>query len=510
MRHVFHAVVFSLLLPAAQGASAGDEANVELRSPANAPSLALYQQAIDQARTGEEDAAMASLRSAVDAGFQGYHSLRNEPALAALREREDWTTLVTAFEARNPWIAVIDFKRDRPESPWTEYAAGWRALADGSAPQAQRGAAPHTVGLFGQMQAQRASLVGDYDYAHANYFGGMPKADATRMGLTRLHPAVPALASLVEGRQVVMLNESHGHSNQRAANFMFVRELRKLGFTHLALEALFHEPVSDHACRSSVIKDTALHQRGYAVKETGFYLNDPVYGELVRMALAEGYTLVAYEHAFPDPRSPQREQEQARNIACVLKEDPSARIVVIGGGGHTSKAAGGSMEGGMMGRRLTAMLETEPLAITNRVSRLEALPGNPADAGYVDPARDGLMAGQPYFAETEDGAYASEGYDRVAFIPAPAKRSPDAGWLRLGGWRVPAPQVSLTCERAPCLLEARRVGEDPEAVPGDRCVIEAAGQSCQLFLAPGAYEASLIDADSQRSAPVRMLVTRPG
>ncbi|WP_374602146.1 hypothetical protein [Arenimonas sp.] len=510
MRHAFHGFVLILLLPAAQFAFAAEDVATNPGDEATSTPLALYKQVVAQADAGEPDAAMKSLRNAIDAGFQGYHALRNEPALAALREREDWAALVTAFEVRNPWIAVIDFKRDRPESPWTEYAAGWRALADDSGPHPNRGAAPHTVGMFGQMQAQRASLVGDYDYAHANYFGGMPKADAMRIGITRLYPALPALASLVEGRQVVMLNESHGHSNQRAANFMFVRELRKLGYTHLALEALFHEPVTDDPCRSSVMKDEALQQRGYALKDTGFYLNDPVYGELVRMALAEGYTLVAYEHSFPDPRSPQREQEQARNIACVLKDDPDARIVVIGGGGHTSKAAGGSMEGGMMGRRLAAMLDVEPLAITNRVSRLEELPGTLGEAGYLDPGRDGALAGQPYFAETDQGAYSSEGYDRVAFIPAPAPRSADAAWLSLGGWRVPAPQVPLTCESAPCLLEARRVGEDPEAVPGDRCVIEAAGGSCQLFLAPGDYEAVLLDADSQRSAPARLLVTRPG
>ena len=510
MRHALHGLALTLLLPAAQTAFATDGATGAASDVAASQPVTLFQKAIAQAGAGEPEAAMRTLRKAVAAGFQGYNALRNEPALAELREREDWMALMADFEARNPWIAVIDFKRDRPQSPWTEYAAGWRALAGGSEPHPERGAAPGTAGLFGQMQAQRASLVGDYDYAHANYFGGMPKADAAEMGLTRLYPALPALAGLVEGRQVVMLNESHGHSNQRAANFMFVRELRKLGFTHLALEALFQAPTSEDPCRSSVVKDTALQERGYALKGTGFYLNDPIYGELVRMALAEGYTLVAYDHSVPDPKSPQREQEQARNIACVLRDDPDARIVVIGGGGHISKAAGGRMEGGMMGLRLAAMLEVEPLAIANRVSHLQGLPGAPEEAGYVDPSRDGVLAGQAYFADTADGPHSIAGYDRAAYIPIPTNRSADAGWLRLAGWRMPAPQVPLTCERVPCLLEARRVGEDPEAVPGDRCVIEVAGQSCQLFLAPGDYEAVLLDADSQQSAPVRLVVTRPG
>ncbi|GGA79228.1 hypothetical protein GCM10011521_16840 [Arenimonas soli] len=509
MRYARHGIALVLLLPVAQSAIAVDAAENEASDGEASPPVVLYQKAVAQAAAGEPDAAMQSLAQAVAAGYQGDRALRNDPALAALREREDWAALRADFEARNPWLAVIDFK-PRAGSPWTEYAAGWTALAEGNAPSPERGADPSTVGHFGQLQAQRASLVGDYDYAHANYFGGIPKADAARLGLTGLYPALPALARLVEGRNVVMFNETHGHSNQRAANFMFVRELRKLGFTHLALETLAYTRTTDHPCASSVITDDQLHSRGYATSKTGYYTDDPVFGELVRMALAEGYTLVAYEHGFPDPQSPAREQEQARNIACVFEGSPDARIVVIGGGAHISKAPDDRRPPGMMGMRLAAMLETEPLAISNAVSRLEGFSPGRANQGYVTPSQDGELAGQPYFADNRGGAITRRGYDRTAFIPLPEDRSADAGWLRLGGWRVPAPQVPLTCERAPCLLEARRVGEDPEAVPGDRCVIEAAGQSCQLFLAPGDYEATLLDADSQRSAPVRLLVERAG
>ena len=509
MRHALHGFALVLLLPAAPAViAAGDRESDVSVAQASRP-VALYQEAIRQAAAGEPDAAMRTLSEAIAAGFQGDRALHNDPALATLRERADWPALRADFEARNAWLAVVDFK-PRDGSPWTEYAAGWAALAEDSAPTVERGADPATVGHFGQMQAQRASLVGDYDYAHANYFGGIPKADAAAMDLTGLYPALPALARLVDGRKVVMFNETHGHSNQRAANFLFVRELRKLGFTHLALETLAYDRATDHPCRSSVLADEQLHARGYALKDTGYYTDDPVFGELVRMALAEGYTLVAYDHSFADPRSPQREQEQARNIACVFEESPDARIVVIGGGAHISKAPDDRRPPGMMGLRLAAMLDTEPLAISNAVSKLEGFSPGPANQGYVTPAIDGGLAGQPYFADSRSGAITRRGYDRIAFIPVPEKRSADAGWLRLGGWRVPAPQVPLTCESAPCLLEARRVGEDPEAVPGDRCVIEAAGRACQLFLAPGDYDVVLRSADSQRSAPARLVVKRPG
>lgn len=504
MHHWNCGPILLFLLALASPAAAEDPAEAAPSVP-----VGLFDQAVDQAGQGKLDEAMASLAEAIESGYQGWRVLRGEAALAPLRQREDWAPLMAKFEASNPWVAVIDFKQ-RPGSPWHEYAAGWTALAEGNEPRPERGASPAEVGLFGQMQAQRASLLGDYDYAHENYFGGIGRLDSAELAITQVYPALPALEALVEGRKVVMFNESHGHSNQRAANFMFVRELRKLGFTHLALETLDYERTTDHPCKSSVLADKQLHERGHAIKGTGFYTDDPVFGELVRMALAEGYTLVAYDHTFPDPVSPEREQEQARNIACVFEEDPDARIVVLGGGDHISKAPNERRPPGMMGMRLAAMLDVEPLAITNVVAQVQGLGESAASAGYATPARDGVLAGQPYFADTTNGVYARKGYDRAALLPAPAERSADTGWLRLGGWRVPAPAVSLTCESAPCLLEARRVGEDREAVPGDRCVIKQDGGSCQLFLAPGEYEAELLDADSQRSAPRRLLVARPG
>ncbi|MBW8312096.1 MAG: hypothetical protein K0M64_08695 [Rhizobium sp.] len=503
--HVHCLWLLSLL--AAPAALAGEVTPTP--GPAQGP-VALFDRAATQAGEGRLDDAMSTLESAVAAGYQDVFALKNSPSLAPLRDRDDWPALVAGFETHNPWLRILDTNDSQPHYPWLGYAAAWQALQQGTAPRADRVSSPMVLDVFGQMQGQAAALVGDYDYAHANYFGGLRRGEAAERGITGVQPALPALAALVEGRQVVMLNESHGHSSQRAANFLFVRELRKLGFTHLALETLAHDRVEGDPCRSSVLADEGLATRGHAVRATGYYTNDPIYAELLRMALAEGYVPVAYEHTSPDPRSPQREQEQARNIACVLEREPDARIVVIGGGGHTSKQPGADGQPGMMGARLKALLTTEPLSIANFTVALQGLPDSPAAAGYQEPTRDGLLAGQPYFADTADGPYTEPGYDRVAFLPVPAARSSEAGWLRLGGWRVPAPAVPLACASAPCLLEARRVGEGADAVPGDRCVVGSAGASCALFLAPGDYEVTLLDAAGVSSAPHRLAVAAGG
>lgn len=347
------------------------------------------------------------------------------------------------------------------------------------------------------MHGQLAALLGDYDYAHANYFGGVRRAEPAALGLRDPVPAMPALAALVEGRRVVMLNESHGHSAQRAANFLFVRELRRLGFTHLALEALSYAPSEAGACASVVTSDVGLAARGYATADSGHYLNDPIFGELVRMALAEGLILVAYDDFSADaPGREWREQAQARNLACVLDADPGARLVVIGGGSHTSKQPDQPFPGGMMAARLQALTGIEPYSISVRVIDLPGLPG------YAD--------GLPFFADTDEGPFTSAGYDRVALVPAPFARGEAAHWLRLGGWRVPAPPVPLACASPPCLLEARREGESEAAVPGDRCLVVAEGPACPLFLAPGQYRLRLLGPTGEVVGDGSLRVPGPG
>jgi hypothetical protein len=219
------------------------------------------------------------------------------------------------------------------------------------------------------------------------------------------------------------------------------------------------------------------------------------------MAVAEGYQLVAYERMTDLPVDPVREQHQARNIACILEDDPAARIVVLGGGGHISEDPEAQFPGGVMGARLKLLTGFDPLTIANRTMELQGLPEDPVSAGYRDPENDGVLAGQPYLATRAQGGYqAAKGYDLVAFIPPIVARSPDAGWLSLGGWRTPAPATPLVCAVAPCQFEARRVGESADAVPGDRCVVHESGRSCQLFVGPGEFEVSMLDADGVRSA----------
>lgn len=67
----------------------------------------------------------------------------------------------------------------------------------------------------------------------------------------------------------------------RLLTLELLEPLRDRGFTHLALEALWW--------------GDPINERGYPTDETGYYVNDVVFAELVRTALALGYELIPYE-----------------------------------------------------------------------------------------------------------------------------------------------------------------------------------------------------------------------
>src|SRR5262249_12383867 len=138
------------------------------------------------------------------------------------------------------------------------------------------------------------------------------------------HTAQPALAAiplLAKDRQAIFFNEAHNAAITRTLTVALLEKLRAEGFTHFAAETLYET-------------DADLAQRGYPNESSGFYTQEPVYGEMVRTALKLGYTVVAYE-AVSDASGDAREREQAKNLVeRVFKKDPKARLVVNAGYAH--------------------------------------------------------------------------------------------------------------------------------------------------------------------------------
>lgn len=120
----------------------------------------------------------------------------------------------------------------------------------------------------------------------------------------------------------VLFNESHVHPKGRYWLRSLLPALYQRGFRYLALEALGD--------------DTGLQRRGYPTLNSGFYLREPQLANLVRDALALGFTVIPY-----DAMSADREHDQAQNLLRRSRgQDPQAKVVVLAGFGHIDERVG--------------------------------------------------------------------------------------------------------------------------------------------------------------------------
>jgi hypothetical protein len=331
--------------------------------------------------------------------------------------------------------------------------------------------------------------------------------DPLAAGYDRAVDAVPVVLAKARGRQAVLLNESHGQAQTRAANFALLAGLRAEGFDVLAIEALASNmPVPRDAghCSDASLSDAGLAARGYPLADSGYYTRDPVYAQLIREALRLGFRLVAYDSYHADHDQAQREQNQADNLACLFKANPDTRLVVLAGFAHVYEGKDHWVPGGMMAYRFRKATGIDPLTVDTAIHTylepgtigLDALPGTRLAPSYV-------------LQNAAGESFGGEQVDLALFVPGPAHRNDgQPSWLELGGARKRVAVARSECQgQDPCLAEARRVGEDAKAVPSDRCVVGGLEAGCTLFLAPGKYEIATYDSTgaqlARRSAKVR-------
>ncbi len=112
--------------------------------------------------------------------------------------------------------------------------------------------------------------------------------------------ALPEILRAAQGRQIVILNEAHHVPRCRAFALPLALALRQQGFTYFAAETF-----------GSDIQDTV--RKGYPNRGTGFYSEEPVFGDLVRQALRVGYRFVDYEARPPKNRKAEADDTEANN-----------------------------------------------------------------------------------------------------------------------------------------------------------------------------------------------------
>jgi hypothetical protein len=348
-----------------------------------------------------------------------------------------------------------------------------------------------TSALGRDIRQQWAALLGDETTALAN--AGRPTSPPDLTG-ARAEDALAAIVQAAKGRRVVMLNEAHVASRHRAFMGRVARTLREEGFTHLAAETFSNAPMT-------VVSPVESLRAGAALSPShGYYINDPVYAEAVREALAHGYQLVAYEQRAdqmnvaetPQAGTPRREQAQAENLAAALKRWPEGRFLIHVGYGHLSKTPI-SGAGPMMAGRLKELTGIDPLSI------IQDSTGSFAPHGPDSAATQAVLAKfQPkdsiaVFDAEGRALYARRsGCDLTVFHPPLPDVDGRPGWLaEAPGRRRVAVRLPKPAPGGYVLAQAIPADDPDPAIPADQYLLAQGAREATFHLRPGRYQVRL-------------------
>jgi hypothetical protein len=163
----------------------------------------------------------------------------------------------------------------------------------------------HSGGLtrdfLGQVLAASDAELGNYESAVREFSQGpmtlrSKVGDLPDAGSFHASDAADAVGAQARDRRIVMVNEAHHVGETRLLTLALLPRLHEMGFTHFAVEGL-----DEH--------DRDLVARGYPTKASGPYIREPLYGDIVRIALRP-----ASSSCHTSRRAPMRISRHARKI----------------------------------------------------------------------------------------------------------------------------------------------------------------------------------------------------
>ena len=353
--------------------------------------------------------------------------------------------------------------------------------------------------IFGQYLSWFQTWIGDYDGARKSFSIAQPAqpddGPSPLSGGYRVQPADEVILRLAHGRKAVFFNEAHSAPITRTLTVELLGRLRAEGFNYFAAETLY-------------VGDKDLQKRGYATAKTGFYVSEPIYGEMVRTALALGFKVVAYDAENAGVGDP-REKEGAQALAQIFKRDPGARLVVNAGFAHIQKK-GKYLGGSSMAEFFERLSGIEPLAIEQTMMIQHARTDQ--DHPYYLAVTQANRAAHPFAyvnAAGEAWTLKPGAYDVSVFFPTATIVDNRPDWVSLDGTRIAYRVGGDACRAVfPCLIEARHSSDGEDAVAADRVVLNVVDPSTpisermlvnhgstesRLYLFPGSYRVSALD-----------------
>jgi hypothetical protein len=365
-------------------------------------------------------------------------------------------------------------------------------------------------GIFYDMMSYTQSFVGDYAEAIKYFDKGQDKEPLKEAGdstLDRYSPksALTVIGSVADKEQVIMVNEGHHVPMHRAFTTRLLPILYAKGFRYLAVEGVSES-------------DAQLNERGYPVYRTGLYPSEPVFGDMLRVALKLGFKIVPYEYqgkCRSKPDNPyfcqnERERGQAQNIYDrILREHPDAKILVHAGAGHIQEYR--SRDVTIMAAHFKEISKIDPFTV-DQLEMMEHSAPEYEEPDYRYATRKGLIKEPTIFVSGGGDFWKNNGgqfgtVDAQVFHPRVSYRNARPLWLQLKGLRRPyavdkglmkrGSNNVLPSSAGMFLVQAFFAEEAEGAVPVDQVVVFESKQKPVLMLRVGVYRIRVIDASGK-------------
>ena len=338
---------------------------------------------------------------------------------------------------------------------------------------------PHAYS-YQSYRGQLESFVGYHAAALSHYDPATPMDSPLEFSASVTSvPAVEYVTESARDRRIVMVNERHHASSDRLLTMELLAPLAEQGFRYLAIEAGWNgDPVNS---------------RGYPIPQTGYYVNDVVFAELIRSAIELGYRIIAYEEedgqrtsAETSAMNPQERRDwwQARNIVTrVFDIDSDAKLLVHAGYDHIRESRTDNWA--PMAHFLRQFTGLDPLTVSQTAYSERSRPER--EHPLRRKARElGLLGDEAIVLVDSEGE---------SVIPPPATvdlavlgistryANGRPTWMEMGGRRQETAFDTPECAARTCIVEARRAGFVDE-VPLDRVEVTNA-ESTTLYLPAG-------------------------
>ena len=300
-----------------------------------------------------------------------------------------------------------------------------------------------------------------------SFFKPIPELNTVEMDIGKNYvprKAVDVLDSIAPKEQIIIFNEAHDNPYHRVATTSYLSTLYKHGFRYLALESLYEN-------------DSTINIRKYPQQDvSGYYVNEPCYGDMVREALRLGFTLVAYE--FESRIFELREKKQAENIYNrIFVKNPNAKVVIHCGYGHGLDKKSDESNA-LMGFYLKDKSRINPFVV-NQIYYITDTISEPIF--FVSPITNRIWR-------------LPSDFDAEIFLPKPKWVNNRPNWYSIGKKRYEyLPDLKEMNLTPPFLMQVFIKSEGKNAVPLDQIEIDDINQPKGLWLYPDKYIFRVID-----------------